>query len=227
MSSPRNQPLRCPRCGEAHEAVVHDVVDAAAEPALKAELLSTRLFQHACPACGERWHAARTLLYRDTARGLLCWLYTGDATDEARRRLSAALDAAVGPGARASSTLRLVGDPRDLIEKVLVFAAGLSDMIVEVVKVFAAGLAPAARGAKLRFSPPRSGDLVGQDLPFAVIKPGEKVERMGVPWAHYVMATERFPGLMVAAAATRGELITIDEAFALDTIRAGGSSKGP
>ncbi len=220
MSPTRTQAARCPRCGETHPVEVRDAIDVAREPALKAELLSSRLFAHACPACGARWHAARTLLYQDAGRGLFIWLFPGEATEEARARLRSALDGAVGAEARAASTLRLVSDPRDLIEKVLIFDAGLSDMIVELLKVFAAGLAPGAPGATLRFSPTHGGDLVGHELPFALVGPGDQIARLSVPWAQYAMVAERYPGTMVAAEAARGELVTVDQAFALDAIKA-------
>lgn len=219
MSPSRLQEVRCPRCGQTHGATVHDAIDAVLDPALKADLLSTRLFQHACPACGERWHAARTLLYGDPVKGLLIWLYPGAADDEARRRLTAAVDEKVGPGVRETCTLRLVASPPDLIEKVMIFDAGLHDMVVELIKLTVAGLAPAAQGARLRFSPPAAGSLVGQDLPFAIIKPGEKVATMLVPWAHHEMVVERFPGLLVAAETSKGSLVTVDESFALDAFR--------
>jgi hypothetical protein len=219
MSSSRLQEVRCPQCGQTQGANVHDAIDAVLDPALKADLLSSRIFQHTCAACGGRWHAARTLLYGDPVKLLLIWLHPGENTDETRRRLTAAVDDKIGVGVREACTLRLVSSPPDLIEKVLIFDAGLSDLLVEMVKLTVAGLTPAAQGAQLRFSPPQAGVLVGQELPFAVIRPGEKVGTMHVPWAHYEMVTNRFPGLLVAAEAAKGQLVTVDEGFALDAFK--------
>jgi hypothetical protein len=211
--------VRCPQCGQTQSANVHDAIDAVLDPALKADLLSSRLFQHTCAACGGRWHAARTLLYGDPVKLLLIWLHPGETDDEARRRLTEAIDDKVGLGVREACTLRLVKTPPDLIEKVLIFDAGLSDMIIEMVKLTVAGLAPAAQGAQLRFSPSQPGLLEGQKLPFAVLRPGEKVGTMNVPWAHYEMVINRFPGLLVSAEAAKGRLITVDETFALDAFK--------
>lgn len=218
------QEVRCPRCGETHRAAVHDTLDVARHPALKGELLSSRLFQHACPSCGGTWHASRTLLYQDLSQELLLWLYPGEKTDEARRRLTSALDAAVGAQRRAACTMRLVGNPHDLIEKVLIFDAGLSDMMIELLKVTVSGLAPAAHGADLRFSPTQPRLLAGAALPFAILRPGEKVARMDVPWAHYEMVSARFPGLLIAAESSKGSLLTVDQAFALDALRPEGAA---
>lgn len=228
MSPSRTQEVRCPKCGQTHSAEVHDLINVAQAPALKAELLSTRLFQRACPSCGARWHASQTLLYHDVMQGFLIWLYPGEKTDEVRDRLTVALERVVGADTLAVSTARLVGSPHDLIEKVLIFDAGLSDMLVEIVKVMASSLVPAARGAKLRFSPKQEGLFIGKDLPFAAVRPGEqKVETLIMPWAQYAMITERFPGMMIAAAAAKGKLVAVDEAFAVDAIKAISPAKKP
>lgn len=227
MTSIRTADVRCPGCGETHPAQIAGSINVSLEPALKAELLSSRIFQRACPSCGKRWHASQPLLYHDMANLLLLWLYPGELTDEARGRLTSTLEGAVDADLRAAYTMRLVTNPLDLIEKVLIFGAGLSDMTVEVLKIMAEGLAPAARGATLRFSPPQESNFVGKDLPFAVVRPGEKVSMLSVPWAHYQMVTERYPGLTVAAEAAKGDLISVDQGFALGQIRPAARAKGP
>ncbi|HEU4412105.1 MAG TPA: CpXC domain-containing protein [Polyangiaceae bacterium] len=224
---PRTHDVRCPKCGETYRAELVDAIDATLEPALKAELLSSRLFERACPACGARWHAARPLLYHDRAKLLLLWLHPGETTDQARSRLGPALEGMIEPDLRPAYTMRLVRSPLDLIEKVFIFDAALSDMIIEVLKVTAAGLAPAAQGAELRFSPTHEGQLIGRELPFAVVRPGEKVGRMSVPGAHYERVAERFPGIMIAFEAAKGGPIMVDQAFALEIIKSAAGAQGP
>jgi predicted RNA-binding Zn-ribbon protein involved in translation (DUF1610 family) len=219
MSSPRTQQVRCPHCGQTHAARVHDTIDAVREPELKAELLSTRLFQHACPSCGRGWHGARTLAYHDVSKGLLIWLYPGETTGDVRRRLRAASEGIVEGGGAPSYAMRLVSSPHDLVEKILIAEAGLSDVMVEVLKVFAAGLVPGVGDATLRLSPPGPGLLFGHDLPFALVKPGEQPRRVSVPWSNYELVAERLPGLLVTVEAMRGELATVDREFALAMIK--------
>jgi hypothetical protein len=153
------------------------------------------------------------------AKLLLLWLYPGDNPDEAKDKFNVDAEALAPPDLRGAYTMRFVRTPPDLIEKVLIFDAGLSDMVIEVLKVMAAGLVPAARGAEIRFSPTQERSLAGQPLPFAVLKPGEKPGMMTLPWAHYQMVTGRFPGLLIEAEATKGKLVVVDQAFALETIK--------
>ncbi len=134
MSLRRQENVTCPHCGEQQVFTVWDSINVSVDPEAKRQLLRDELMTLHCRRCGRDTHVAYDCLYHDMDRSLLIWLKHPDENGNAR----------VPPAAEAISALwwdegytrRLVTSSHELIEKVLVFDAGLSDYFVELVKLF-------------------------------------------------------------------------------------------
>lgn len=63
--------VRCPNCQAPVQAQVHQLIDAGANPNLKAHLLSGSLNTAQCPACGTQWQIATPLVFHDPGKELL------------------------------------------------------------------------------------------------------------------------------------------------------------
>ncbi len=121
--------VTCPSCGESYEAPAYSVINATANPELKASVRSGELFVQHCPKCGAATLLKYPLLYIEPSENLIIWLSTDDAaTEEKARQLFESSEELSG------YTARLVSDVGSLIEKVNIFDAGLDDVIIELCK---------------------------------------------------------------------------------------------
>lgn len=109
----------CSRCGAQHEVETVAAVDAASMPELKEKILDGTMFTWECPSCGQMNLASWPMMYHDADARLLVVL-----TD-------AAMSAEDLP---EGYTGRLVATPGEMIEKIKIHEAGLSDMVVELCK---------------------------------------------------------------------------------------------
>jgi hypothetical protein len=119
--------VRCPGCDRQTECKLVQSINAATEPAVKAQLLTGELNLLAC-ACGRRTQLAATVLFHDPAADYWCQVCPGD--EQAMAEGEAAFRAAGTGGTR-----RLVPSLNALVEKVKLLDAGLDDWAVEMVKV--------------------------------------------------------------------------------------------
>jgi hypothetical protein len=129
-------PVRCPSCAAEHEAVVVQSINSHTDLDAKARLLAGELNVLACH-CGKRTPLAATLLYTDPDRDFYCQVVPDPAG------LSKAVAAFRASG--ASGTQRIVRSQNELIEKIKILDAGLTDWAIEMIKV---GV-PARSGAAL------------------------------------------------------------------------------
>lgn len=155
--------ISCPQCGTVFQKSFPTRLNTAESPEQKATLLDGSLFVVECPDCGTRQIARFPLLYHDPQARLLLWL---DADEEARRRAAGVL---TSTPEMQDYRIRLVDGPGELIEKVKIFDAGLSDIAVELCKFVTAreageelplkflGIDSAA--ACLHFACPRDGKM--------------------------------------------------------------------
>ncbi len=131
MSSFHEQTLPCPRCNTPSPFTIWESVNVTLDPELKEQLLSRELFRFTCPACQETSELVYPLLYHDQQRKLMVWLLLPDENDEISLD-QASLEAA--KTALQGYTLRLVATANALIEKILIFDAGLDDRVIELMK---------------------------------------------------------------------------------------------
>lgn len=140
--------VHCSRCGEAHAVSASPRINVAERPEMKEAVRSGSLFVWECPHCGAQNLVRYPLLYHDPAERLMVWLLPEGpvAYIEGVREALDGLD---------GYTLRRVPDVGSLIEKVLIFDAGLDDIVIEMCKyVTTLELAekdPAVRQAPFKF----------------------------------------------------------------------------
>ena len=119
----------CRHCGAKKELTTVPLVNAGADPELKAAVKDGSLFVWECPQCGSRNLATFPLLYHDPSKKLMIWLLPeGDPGEKKLDAVASQLSGLEG------YTLRRVSDPGALIEKVNIFDAGLDDVAMELCK---------------------------------------------------------------------------------------------
>ena len=116
----------CIHCGHRQAVDTFLSVNTAENPELKEKVRDGSLFVWECAACGRTQLLRRDFLYHDPERRLMIWLLGEGAVDESR------LDATARE--LPEYTLRRVSDAGSLVEKVLIFDAGLEDTVMELCK---------------------------------------------------------------------------------------------
>lgn len=119
----------CSKCGKQHIVQIHKSINVATDPDLKAEVLSGELFLWECPDCGTKNLMSYDLLYHDPEDKYMVWMLPGG--DPQGPQLGAIMNQARAMG---DYRLRIVANAGDLLEKVMIFDAGLSDRCIELVK---------------------------------------------------------------------------------------------
>jgi hypothetical protein len=157
-------------------------VNATLHPELKEQLIERELFRFHCPACGETSELVFPLLYHDPQRKRMVWLLIPDEKGQV------ALDqASVGlsKGALKGYTLRLVTNTNALIEKILIFDAGLDDRVIELMKTMLVQDADPATGLaheRLFFKGLNEGPEGEKRLVFVQLRPSEEPLAFDVGW---------------------------------------------
>lgn len=120
--------LSCPGCGAVNKSRMWIEIEAGADPQLREKILEETLFDWECPDCGYRAQMVYPCLYHDRERGFLVCLSPAGRTRqviEAEQR---------HPGL-AQAKKRLVLNPAQLKEKIMIFESGLNDVALEMVKL--------------------------------------------------------------------------------------------
>lgn len=122
----------CQKCGKEHRVEIYKSINTATDPDLKARVLDGSLFLWECPDCGASNLVAYDCLYHDPQEKFMLWMLPfgepeGPEKDAIMRQAKAMGD----------YRLRIVSNAGDLMEKVLVFDAGLNDRCVELMKYIA------------------------------------------------------------------------------------------
>ena len=119
----------CPKCGQTEEITVYRSINTADDPSLKEKVRNGSLFLWKCPHCGTVNLARYETLYHDPEKKLMLWMVPDGKISEAQMQAITNHTKAMG-----GYTLRLVRDMGELMEKVLIFDAGLDDLAVELCK---------------------------------------------------------------------------------------------
>ncbi len=179
MSLSEEQPITCPGCNATSTARIQRSVNVTADPALKEQLLTGRLFTFACPSCGRTSRVVHPeLVYHDVRRGHLIQM---DALGK--------FDAAALRGLESSlpAVTRVVHDSNALLEKVKIFDAELDDRVVEVLKVVLASHSQKPEDTATRYLFEGTGtpsNPEGRDLRFTLLS-AKGVTGLAVPRAAY------------------------------------------
>lgn len=119
----------CSKCGQTTEITVYKSINTADNPELKEKVKNGSLFLWECPHCGTVNLARYETLYHDPQKKLMLWLVPDGKISETQMQAITNHTKAMG-----GYTLRLVRDMGELMEKVLIFDAGLDDAAIELCK---------------------------------------------------------------------------------------------
>lgn len=119
----------CQKCGKEHRVDIYKSINTVTDPDLKAGVLNGELFLWECPDCGTGNLVAYDCLYHDPEEKFMVWMLPfgepeGPEKDAIMRQAKAMGD----------YKLRIVKNAGDLMEKVMIFDAGLNDRAIELVK---------------------------------------------------------------------------------------------
>lgn len=122
----------CQKCGASHEVTVYKSINVAENPELKEKVLSGELFLWECPHCSGGNLIGYECLYHDPLEKYMVWMLPFGTPESAQKE-------AIMNQARAMGDYRLrtVKSAGELMEKVMIFDAGLSDRCIELVKFVA------------------------------------------------------------------------------------------
>lgn len=124
MEKEKNFEFVCPRCKD--RGIMHEypVIDVQESPQLKDKILDGSLFSYTCRSCGYTTLVAYDCLYVDESQHLLIHLVEQGDNSTAEK----------AEAKYSGYTIRRVRDPNELMEKILIFDAGLDDRAVELQK---------------------------------------------------------------------------------------------
>ncbi len=137
MSVNSKQNVKCPNCGQLSDVTVWNAITVKDSPDLKADLLAGKINMFRCGSCGHTALMPTHLLYHDEDKRLL--ISFTPCEEKLRRRLyDNVIETSKESGALEKFNgynLRFVTEYNELLEKLLIFDAGLSDKAVEVIKL--------------------------------------------------------------------------------------------
>lgn len=123
----------CKHCGKEQVLDIYKSINAATDPDLKAAVISGEAFLWECPECGNSNLVAYECLYHDPEQKFMVWMLPFGEPEGPEKDAIMNQTKAMG-----DYRLRIVTNVGDLMEKVIIFDAGLDDRCIELVK-FVAG----------------------------------------------------------------------------------------
>lgn len=137
MSEFITKKMVCPSCNHADTIRIYEAIDTEDKTAVK-KLMDGSLFEYGCPKCNYKTQLLFNLLYKDNDNQFMVYL----AADENVHGMRKAMDKieedfnALSPNKelRYSVTRRMVTKIEDLLEKIIIFNAGLDDRIISIMK---------------------------------------------------------------------------------------------
>jgi len=126
MSSPSPETVTCPKCNHQQKFVIWKSMNVTLDPELKAKFIDGTLTTFTCEACGAETGVNYGMLYHDMKHAIMINLCYGEPQED----LSKMADLFKG------YRVRMVGSRNELLEKILIFDAGLDDRMIELFKVF-------------------------------------------------------------------------------------------
>lgn len=138
MSLNSKQSVRCPKCSQLNEVTVWNMITVKDSPDLKDDLLKGKVNIFRCTACSHTAIMPSPMLYHDEDKRLM--ISFSPSNDPVKREK---LFNEVKTSSRESGelkrfegyNLRFVADFNALLEKILIFDAGLNDKVIEVIKL--------------------------------------------------------------------------------------------
>jgi predicted nucleic-acid-binding Zn-ribbon protein len=131
MSMSEQTAVECPQCTREQFITHWQSVNVTLDPDLKGKLLDRTLVTFTCENCGYLAEVYHPLLYHDMERRLMVFLGEETPDDATSEGVFGSPESSV----RTGYTFRVVGSINELIEKILIWDAGLDDRVVEVFKL--------------------------------------------------------------------------------------------
>lgn len=131
MSLSEQTTVECPKCTSGQFITYWQSVNVTLDPDLKKKVLDRTLFTFTCEHCGYIAAMYHPLLYHDIEQRLMVSLGEEAPDNVTSKGIFASLASKI----EAEYTFRLVSSVDELIEKILIWDAGLDDRVVEVVKL--------------------------------------------------------------------------------------------
>lgn len=113
----------CPHCGEAQKYRIYAGISGIRTPRLKQMILEETLFDWKCSRCGYFANMAYPLMYNDPQAGYVVCLDLVEGTNKV-----------TATEQMQDMKLRMVKNPAELKEKILIFDSGYDDVAMELVK---------------------------------------------------------------------------------------------
>lgn len=138
MSLNASEKINCPKCGQMHTITVWDSITANDSTDLKNDILTRRINMFECSSCDHVALFPNPLLYTDTEKKLIISFIPTYDKNEKMKLFDEIKKTSKESGelkAFEHYNLRFVSDYNDLIEKILIFDAGLNDKTVEFLKM--------------------------------------------------------------------------------------------
>ncbi len=167
MSINSKQRIQCPQCGQMQEITVWHSITVSDSPDLKADLLAGKINIFRCPDCAAPALLPTPLLYHDEEKRLML-SFSPCENDVQKAQLYDNVKTASRESGELAALegydLRFVSDYNQLLEKILVFDAGLHDKVTEFLKLLILMQEPEKMEARVAMF----GKKDGQELEFLV-----------------------------------------------------------
>lgn len=128
MSMPKEETVKCPKCGAENKFTCWQSINTEEDFAIP-DIISGKLFEVKCEACGHVTHVHYPILFNDMIHGVMINYVMPEAVEEAERiadYMRERMD---------FCRFRIVTSQTDLREKTAIFNAGLDDRVVEILKL--------------------------------------------------------------------------------------------
>ena len=138
MSLNTIEKIRCPKCGKESDITLWQMITVKDSPDLKEDLLKGNLNMFVCDECNEKALVPTPLLYHDEDKKIMFSFMPTSSAEETKEAYMSVLKSSKESGELENLkgyNLRFISDYNTLLEKILIFDAGLNDKTIEVIKL--------------------------------------------------------------------------------------------
>ncbi len=136
MSMKRTENVKCPHCGKTSEFTVWDSINTDIDPDMEKAVRDRSAFLFHCPECGDETYFDYGFLYHNMTSKIM--IQYADSDEMAEEFLDAIKESEnmemLEDIVNNDYTVRVVRSRNRLIEKLMIFDAGLDDRIIEIYK---------------------------------------------------------------------------------------------
>lgn len=128
--------IKCPKCGQLHTVTVWNSISAKEEPDLKQDILQRKVNIFTCGDCGQMALMPSHLFYSDADKKLMIYFAPCNTPAEKMELYAQTRETTKAEIKDLYDyNLRFVTTYNELMEKILIFDAGLHDKVVEFLKM--------------------------------------------------------------------------------------------